>query len=696
MSILSPKKLLIRLSVAASILCAGLLQVSCLEQIAPGNRYTFTGKTVAQFLEEYENPTKAGESPFSTFILVLKKANLWDRMKTYGEFTCFAPTNDAFEIFFEEQTASRRGIKYNLDSLLNDFERCDTIARSHIVDSPIYTTDLNSALVPYPNLLDRQMKVAYTDSIDGKEVPPAYWIQDKVRIIEYDDSVQNGVVHIVSGIIPPSNKLIGDVIRLDPEAKLFAKALELTTFDYQELNRYEDLTYKLVLTPDVKYDSKGKPYITYDTGAEKGEKGYYYEKRYFKYTGLIEPDRVFKNAWDIDIVDENGVVTEAAIQKLKDVAKEAYGSNADDNNFRSPNNYLYKFVAYHFLPEAMGYNDFNVAVVTTDDVNSKILNDNYNLTTNSGEKIGIEDFFEAMLPHSIMRISTSKTKLFVNRKGYEGEGSGLISPGIELLDNTLHNTATNGVYHFINDILLYNYETRNVALNTRIRIDCTTMSPDFINSGGRGGEINDVNGGSVIMVKGYTQNVGFNDITRVLVRHRKEYFGCYEGDEVTLKGIYDVWFKIPPVPFDGTYEVRLGYCAMPSRGVVQLYFGQMDDEEQNPNEHLTPRSIPLDLRKNGDDSKVGWFADADVIDIAVEDKSIRNRGYMKAMDSYRNFRNSKDLLRRIMVTEDLRADRNYFLRVRQILDDSNAEFQFDYIEIVPKSVYAGNEPEDRH
>ncbi len=60
------------------------------------------------------------------------------------------------------------------------------------------------------------------------------------------------------------------------------------------------------------------------------------------------------------------------------------------------------------------------------------------------------------------------------------------------------------------------------------------------------------------------------------------------------------------------------------------------------------------------------------------------------------FGNSKDLLRRIMVTEDLRADRNYFLRVRQILDDSNAEFQFDYIEIVPKSVYAGNEPEDRH
>ena len=676
MSILSPKKLLIRLSVAATILCVGLLQVSCLEKQAPGNRYTFTGKTVAQFLEDYKDPTKFGESEFSSFIMVVKRVGLWDRLKTYGEYTCFAPTNDAFEAYFLAQ-----GNGYNLESLLNDSMMCDTIARTHLVNYPIYTTDLNAALVPYPNLLDRQMKVAYTDSIDSIKVETAYWIQDKVRIIEADDSVQNGVVHVISGIIPPSNKLIGDEIKLDRNITLFAEAMKLTRYADQELWRYQDMNYK---TPQGDSCVMGKG-VQYNTGAETGERGYFYEKRYFKYTGLIETDAVF-NANSIYNIDD-----------LKARAKTAYGSNADDNNFTSPNNYLYKFVAYHFLPEAMGYNNFNVAEVTTGDVNSRILENNYKKKDDNQALIGVEDFFETMLPHSIMRISTHKGKVFINRKGYKvkAEKTDVEVAGIEIDPNSLHSAATNGLYHYIKGILLYDNNTRTVTLNTRMRIDASTLSPDFINSGGRGGE-NTLSNGSTGMKKGFVKNVNFSERTKLFMRHRNAGFACYEGDEVLVKGVYDIWFKLPPVPFKGTYEVRLGYTAMSSRGVIQLYFGEMADENQNPNDYLTPRGIPLDLRMDGKNPRIGWFHDDDVTDIPAEDKAIRNRGYMKGPDTYANYRNNPGTIRRILVTEDLETDKNYFIRARQVLDDDNAEFPFDYIELVPKTIFAGDKPEDWH
>ena len=485
--------------------------------------------------------------------------------------------------------------------------------------------------------------------------------------------------------------LLGDAIMNDPNTTIFSEALRITGFADKELRNIQDAGYKIPGGDSCVY-GRG---VVYNTGAESGEHGYYMEKRNFKYTGLIESDEVFS---------ANGI---SGLDDLKAVAKGVYGSNADDNNFCSPSNYLYKFVAYHFLPEAMGYNDFNVAEVTSGDVNSRILQNNYKIKDDNQGIIGLEDFFETLLPHSIMRISTDKTDdkyhLFINRKGYNkaSEGAVVVAEGVEIRANSANDIAVNGIYHYINDLLLYDDNTRNVALNTRMRINGTTLSPDFINSGGRGGEHSLMNG-STVMKREFVKNFNFSFRTRVHVRHRNSNFACYQGDELNVKGNYDIWFKIPPVPFEGTYEVRLGYFAMSSRGVIQLYFGEMADENQNPNDYLTPRGVPLDLRMGGTNPRIGWFNDDDVTDIPAEDKAIRNRGYMKGPDTYMSFRNSSGCLRRILVTEDLKADKNYFIRLTQVLGESSmfnadlCELMLDYIEVVPKSVYDGAVPEDRH
>ena len=54
------------------------------------------------------------------------------------------------------------------------------------------------------------------------------------------------------------------------------------------------------------------------------------------------------------------------------------------------------------------------------------------------------------------------------------------------------------------------------------------------------------------------------------------------------------------------------------------------------------------------------------------------------------------ILRRILTTHYLDSEKEYRLRVRQVLDDPDRYWSFDYIELCPKSVYGSPEGEDTH
>ena len=81
---------------------------------------------------------------------------------------------------------------------------------------------------------------------------------------------------------------------------------------------------------------------------------------------------------------------------------------------------------------------------------------------------------------------------------------------------------------------------------------------------------------------------------------------------------------------------------------------------------------------------------------------MHNRGYMKAMDSWHPgggddpMRALQSDLRRILTTKYLDSNKTYHLRFRQVLDDPDRYWSFDYIELCPKSVYGSPEGEDTH
>ena len=225
-------------------------------------------------------------------------------------------------------------------------------------------------------------------------------------------------------------------------------------------------------------------------------------------------------------------------------------------------------------------------------------------------------------------------------------------------------------------------------LNRRIRIDGSCLSPDFMNGHAR-----------MEHMGKEEMRIGFKNgyLADFKMHNAKTFIGCgneqtgwrhYQGSGVCITGEkFDASVKLPPVPHDGTYEVRLGYSLGDDRGIAQVYLNN------------EPCGIPISFRNL--DANVGWEADTDdEEENKAIDKAMRNRGFMKAMDSYGSssepFRTYNNDVRRILTKQYLRADQEYWLRFRQILEGSTLYMSIDYIELCPKDVYDSPEGEDRH
>jgi len=653
------KKIFAKIS---ATICLSLLIINmtgCLDEVHPGNYYVFTGETVADFLSNRE-------SSFSSFIEVLKKAGLWGEMRTYGEYTCLAPTNDALDQYLKEK---------NLSSVADlTVKECDTIAKTHIIASSFYFTDIVEGALPFPNMLDRYLiytcdSIIDTTTIKEGEKKIVYKINKSAVILESDDTLQNGVMHIVDRVIQPSNSFLPDVMKEDPTISIFYQALIAT-----------GLSDSLVKHMDDRYIEPGEDscttgYFRETTSSGEPEYKIWPAKRYFKFTAFVETDEVYKSN-NINNLDD-------LANYAKQIYDESYPADAGlyDNDYTNRKNPLNRFISYHLLRYGLNYNDMNITDPQI--VSNCIL----------PSEIDMEDFYETMAPHTIMRISTphfqGNDSPFINRKGpaksVQVRGARVLSPAEGFMDQT----ALNGQYHYIDDIISYSKDTRENTLNTRIRVASATLSPDMINSGARTRPVGSTRIATCFKA-GFLENFRYKEEVPVVFRNLAGTYNCYYGGELVMEGIYDVVVKLPPVPTGATYEIRLSFYAEDGRGVAQIYLND------------NPCGIPLDLRLTGNDPKVGWISDTELGDeeaIEAYDHAMHNRGLMKGIDSYKGWdvqRANLHILRPILATEYLEPERDYYLRIRQVLDNDKTNFQMDNIEIVPKSVFQGEIPEDRH
>ena len=263
----------------------------------------------------------------------------------------------------------------------------------------------------------------------------------------------------------------------------------------------------------------------------------------------------------------------------------------------------------------------------------------------------------------------------------------------------------NACIYPINEPLAYTDEVRDNLKKERIRFDFMACFPEAMTNDIRKKDLSHSNVDNSQFayipprsVYPYFENLWLSDQSNFRYTNFYGVGGCPHlyGDEVLCTGRYEVTLKLHPVPRSGIYELRFGYWADGGRGIAQVYFGDNVD-------HMAPTGIPINFAIDGNNRISGWEEDTEDDEYNAEiDKRMRHNGFMKEGKSIcplgdvsQSGRYDTHTLRRILVRQYIDAEKDYYLRIKSVLDTETKCFMFDFFEFCPKEVYDNpNEPED--
>jgi transforming growth factor-beta-induced protein len=125
---------------------------------------------------------------FTTLVAALEAAGLVETLAGEGEFTVFAPTDDAFAALPEG----------TVESLLEDPKGALTnVLLYHVVEGAVMAEDV-VGLAAAPTLLGQDITV----SVDGDG---QVFLNDSVQVIITDIEASNGVVHVIDAVLIPAD-----------------------------------------------------------------------------------------------------------------------------------------------------------------------------------------------------------------------------------------------------------------------------------------------------------------------------------------------------------------------------------------------------------------------------------------------------------------------------------------------------------
>lgn len=715
--------------------------IGCQEEVDQSNRFTFKGEVIATHLEN--NPEK-----YSHFVEILNKASigvksegtLFKTLSTYGAYTCFAPTNEAVEKFVQEQydiyktSVENNAIapdKYpiietgvtspNVSDLSE--EKCTEIARNHVIEDEFKTVDFSAGFSLPKTSMSYRTILTNTDIVDSKRV---YYVGiNNSEIIEPDIATYNGTVHSIAEVINPSTDNAAEILNQSDGISIFREALNRTGL--------QKLLAKFELEKDYDNTMQAKKF-----DGQPGQTPLYPETKNQGFTLLIEPNEVL-----MDPTKNSFGMTIATWQDLAEFAEKVYGSEPGyEEVYDHPKNALFKFLSYHIIDRQLDFvkNGVGGWIMEGYDRNS------FNSESNMDQHHDWSDYFETYLPYDEWTYTDEELEALRNGDVDEGcmikvtrpytnaefkndvvinlcntTPSDLMSyhtnirvlsqtKAQSLFPETLGNVALdpeNAKIHFIDKILVYNEDEmiKNI-INERMRWDPISCFPELTTNRVRW---NFNTGLFTYIPAGGDDSPNERQFCKRLrarnndteIFYLRPYptgemqYTNFQGDELLIEGKYDAEYRLPHVPA-GTYEIRIGFSMSTRRGVVQFYLDG------------AICGIPTDMRMDeANKNRIGWFSDEELTEdeISDEEKAMRNRGYMKAPASIlvgnkTPMRDSSNAMRRIVATNlDLEPTKEgHWLRVKNVTEASVGaeEFNQDYLEIVPKSIYNNPaNPEDR-
>lgn len=348
----------------------------------------------------------------------------------------------------------------------------------------------------------------------------------------------------------------------DPKTSIFSQALQLTgladtlrTYIYENYNRgIEKYRYKSYTHTEVSWTN---------------------ENRFKMFTVFAETDSTL-NANGINNLDD----LKAYAKRIYD---EAYPEDASISNPTDRRNSLNRFVAYHILRHGSSY----WYLTAYDGTAQGAFWQSTNLADMSA-------WYGTLMPHASLKCSYPMGNykgLYLNRRGLKDgpdkygkqiRGAKIVTDG----ENGFDHKCFNGYYFHIDGILTYDKKTQEEVLGTELwRVDFKTLSSDIMNNADelRGNYLADdpdnspdestypKNGRNYLYTWGNMENITGNGAYYGLVARRAHlYYWSWQGDEINIFGTYDMTIKLPPLPV-GEWEVRMGICALESRGAARIY-----------------------------------------------------------------------------------------------------------------------------
>ena len=665
---------------------------ACSDEPDTENFYTFTGEMMSDYMRNREQ--------FSEFATIVQRAGLMDLLSAYGKYTCFMPSNDAVDKYL-----ASKGLQ-SLDQLTD--ADCDTIARTHLVNNIYSTFEMSGDVLDTHNMLNRPL----TTSVDS--VTAEIIIQGIAHVIYElkDDSVENGIVQPIDVVLENSNSFVADRLRDDSKISIFYDALVATGVKKQ-----------IEPVDDPDWNPKDHPKYYYRSHTWN-EVAWVPDTKNYGFTVFVEPDSVLRIKFR-----EYGISTDAGdLRALYDLAckiydpvypKDVSAAGHSFENLTDSVNPLHRFMQYHILNRKVdGASDLTARIMTT----GVVQNEAFGFESKLMNPV---DWYTTLLPHTMIKVE--QLTMVTDEDGNDCIGHGIAKErylnrrygwGYKIEGCHVENIATpeydalNGHYFYVNDLVVFSQEVRDVVHNDRIRMDFSTVFPEVMTNNMRlkGNPLVDddagtpddsstpKNGRNFYFPLGYLDGVTFTNCYCVMRRPHSN-FWSWQGDEWNLFGDYDFTFRIPPVPYTGEWQLRLGFCAIETRGVMQVYFDGV------------PQGIPLDMTKYLDselylgdrfvtDETLNDYNKMSDEEKAEEQKLLRNLGayrdgraqyhFASGASSKNYFLGNNRTYRRILCQTNIDATQDHYLRFRVASDGkqgNNNEFMLDFFEMVPKSIY---------
>ena len=656
---------------------------SCfLNEPLPGNYYTFTGETLVDYVSSKSDLTKFNE--------ILSRTRYYELLTTYGEYTCFAPTNAAIDTFLMERGLSAVS---ELSAL-----SCDTLVQMHLVEGAFFLEDDFMDKLQIRNMLDRYLLYSFKPASGNGNNAISYYINYSSKLLHKNDTVVNGVVHTLNRVLDNVSAFLPQRMESDSAIRIFTAALKITGLS-NKLQTYID--------PSYSYD-----YSRVTASYSNIYSVVFTKTRFLRYTAFVESDSVYNS---------RGVYClEDLIRKLKTKEIAVHDPNNKvtyTEDYSDTTNFLYRFVAYHLLDMKLEYErDLRKYQY----YGLKVMDDT--VTRFSYSKRIYTDphyFFETMCPYTILKVQTAiDGSCYINRRRVVEGANSVFNPedpyqvavrGCRVYDpievDGKGQDALNGNYFYIDDLLLYDETTMDV-LNARLRFDDWNLSPDFTNNdwnilGESSKHYSSVKENFVLtefpLMSGFVKNFKFSNSTR-LTNHNYSWQG-WMTSWLVITTPFDVAIKLPPVP-EGMYEIRIG--GNPYSYPAQFYFdgiacGGLRTSGVSYKTMNERDIIPLMYV----DNYQTWTILSENEETKILDKTMRNYGYMRGPDSW-NFFTVPDgtlresyFLRTIVTRAFLKESEVHYLRIKS-QGSKGSVYHIDFLELCPESVYNNPNGEDAH